>query len=92
MEVIRQDELIVEWFLWTIEHTNKSLDNSMQHFAHHGLRQAYLVSMDDEARDGQNVALNYQVTCWCARLFKGTILLLNLLDLPSYSGLLNISA
>ena len=41
MEVVRRAELIVEWFLWTIEHTNKSLDNSMQGFAHHGLRQAY---------------------------------------------------
>ena len=28
MEVIRHAELIVEWFLWTIEHTNRSLDNS----------------------------------------------------------------
>ena len=26
MEVIRHAELIVEWFLWTIEHTNRSLD------------------------------------------------------------------
>ena len=41
MEVIRHAELIVEWSLWTIEHTNRSLDNSMQRFAHHGLRQAY---------------------------------------------------
>ena len=31
--------------------------------------------MPDEARDGRNVALNYQVTCWCARSSKGTILL-----------------
>ena len=30
--------------------------------------------MPDEARDGQNVALNYQVNCWCAQLSKGTIL------------------
>ena len=28
MEVIRHAELIVEWFLWTIEHTNRSLDDS----------------------------------------------------------------
>ena len=28
MEVIRHAELIVEWFLWTIKHTNRSLDNS----------------------------------------------------------------
>ena len=41
MEVIRHAELIVEWFLWTIEHTNSSLDNSKQCFAHYGLRQAY---------------------------------------------------
>ena len=26
MEVIRLAELIVEWFLWTIEHTDRSLD------------------------------------------------------------------
>ena len=26
MEVFRHAELIVEWFLWTIEHTNRSLD------------------------------------------------------------------
>ena len=26
MEVIRHAELVVEWFLWTIEHTNRSLD------------------------------------------------------------------
>ena len=29
----------------------------------------------DEAHEGRNVALNYQVTCWCARSSKGTILL-----------------
>ena len=34
-----------------IEHTNRSLDNSKQRFAHLGLRQAYN-------------ALNYQVNCW----------------------------
>ena len=60
---------IVKWFLWTIEHTNSSLDISKQLFAHHGL------CMPDKARDGRNVALNYQVNCWCARLSKGTILL-----------------
>ena len=70
MEVIRHAELIVEWFLWTIEHTNRSLDNSKQRFAHHGLRQTYMY----EARDGRNVALKYQVNYWCARLSKGTIL------------------
>ena len=43
MEVIRHAELIVEWFLWTIEHTNRSFDNSMQHFSHHGLCQVYNV-------------------------------------------------
>ena len=31
----------IEWFLWTIEHTNSSLDDSKQRFAYHGLRQAY---------------------------------------------------
>ena len=31
--------------------------------------------MPDEARDGQNVALNYQVIYWCDRTSKGTILL-----------------
>ena len=36
MEVIRHAELIVEWFLWTIEHTNRSLDNSNATFCHHG--------------------------------------------------------
>ena len=56
----------IEWFLWTIEPTNSSLDNSKKCFAHHG--------MPDEARDGWNVALNYQVNCWCAWLSKGTIL------------------
>ena len=60
---------IVEWFLWTIEHTNSSLDNSKHCFAHHGLRQ--FVCMPDEAHDGRNVALNYQVNCWCARPSKG---------------------
>ena len=30
--------------------------------------------MPDEAHDGRNIALNYQVNCWCARLSKGTIL------------------
>ena len=59
MEVIRHAELIVEWFLWTIEHTNRLLDNSMQPFSHHGLHHC----MPDEARDGQNATLNYQVTC-----------------------------
>ena len=47
MEVIRHAELIVEWFLWTIEHTNRSLDNSNATFRH---------CMPDEARDGRNVA------------------------------------
>ena len=41
MEVIRHAELSIKWFLWTIEHTNSSLDNSKQRFAHQGLRQAY---------------------------------------------------
>ena len=30
--------------------------------------------MPDEACDGRNVALNYQVNCWCARSSKRTIL------------------
>ena len=42
MEVIWHAELIVEWFLWMIEHTNSSLDNSKQRFAHHRLHQAYV--------------------------------------------------
>ena len=41
MEVIRHAELIVEWLLCTIEHTNSSLDNSQQCFTHYRLRQAY---------------------------------------------------
>ena len=49
MEVIRHAELIVEWFLWTIEHTNRSLDNSNATF-----RPKHC--MPDEARDGRNVA------------------------------------
>ena len=67
----------IECFLWTIKHTNGSLDNSKQHFTHHGLHQAckyVFVCMPDEARDGRNVALNYQVNRWCAQLSKGTIL------------------
>ena len=45
--------------------------SSMQHFAHHGLRQAYtkLFCMPDEARDGRNVALMTNVS-WCARSSK----------------------
>ena len=35
----------IEGFLWTIKHTNSSLDNSKQRFAHHGLRQAYNVCL-----------------------------------------------
>ena len=62
IQCYRHSDLIVEWFLWKIEHTNRSLDNSMQCFAHHD-------------HYGQNVALNYQVTCWCAQSPKGTILL-----------------
>ena len=38
---------IVEWFLWTIEHTNSSLENSKQRFAQ---------CLPDGAHDGQNVA------------------------------------
>ena len=63
MEVIRHAESIVEWFLWMIEHTNRSLDNSKQRFAHRGLYQAFIVCFE------------YQVTCWCARSSKGTILI-----------------
>ena len=77
MEVIRHAELMVEWNLWTIKHTNRSLDNSMQHFAHHRLRQAYNIL----AWTKRNIALNYQVTCWCARSFKGTILQSRLFEL-----------
>ena len=57
MEVIRHAELIVEWFLWTIEHTNRSLDNSNATFrpsrASSGIQ---VCCMPDEARDGRNVA------------------------------------
>ena len=63
MEVIRHAELIVEWFLWTIEHTNRSLDNSNATFR------------PSRASSGETLHLNYQVTCWCARSSKGTILL-----------------
>ena len=59
MEVIRHAELIVEWFLWTIEHTNKSLDNSNATFrlsrASSGI-QSSINCMPDEARDRRNVA------------------------------------
>ena len=44
-----ESKSIVEWFLWTIKHTNSSLDNSMQRFAHQGLRQTYNTCMPDEA-------------------------------------------
>ena len=58
MEVIRHAELIVEWFLWTIEHTNRSLDNSNATFrpsrASSGIQ--CIICMPDEARDGRNVA------------------------------------
>ena len=30
MVVIRDTELIVEWFLWTMEDTNRSLNTSIQ--------------------------------------------------------------
>ena len=50
MEFIRHAELIVEWFLWTIEHTNRSLDDSNATFRPSRL------GMPDEARDGRNVA------------------------------------
>ena len=63
MEVIRHAELIVEWFLWTIEHTNRSLDNSNATFCL------------TKPVTGETLHLNYQVTCWCARSSKGTILL-----------------
>ena len=57
MEVIRHAELIVEWFLWTIEHTNRSLDNSNATFrpsrAASGIQ---CTCMPDAARDGRNVA------------------------------------
>ena len=42
--------------------------------------------MPDEACDGWNVALNYQLNCWCAWLSKGTILYekLKSLAIPSH--------
>ena len=54
MEVIRHAELIVEWFLWTIEHTNRSLDNSNATFRPSWASSG--IHMPDEARDGRNVA------------------------------------
>ena len=54
MEVIRHAELIVEWFLWTIEHTNRSLDNSNAPFR--PSRASSGIQMPDEARDGRNGA------------------------------------
>ena len=59
MEVIRHAELIVEWFLRTIEHTNRSLDIQCNVSPIMGfVRHTTIHCMPDEARDGRNVALN----------------------------------
>ena len=60
MKVIRRGDS--GKFLWMIEHTNSSLDNSKQRFTHHRLWQAY--KWTDEGCNGRNIALNYQVNCW----------------------------
>ena len=68
----------IEWFLWTIEHTNRSLDNLKQRFAHHGLCQAYIACLTNPMMGKWTWwvkrCMNYQVNCWCARSSKGTIL------------------
>ena len=72
---MRHAELIVEWFLWTIKHTNRSLDIQCNVSPITGFIRHTMQVYNDKACDGRNVALNYQVTCWCTRLSKGTILL-----------------
>ena len=73
MEVIRHAELIVEWFLWTIEYTNRSLDNSNATFR--PSRASLGIQCLTKPVTGETLHLNYQVTCWCTRSSKGTILL-----------------
>ena len=82
MEVIRYAELIVEWFLCTIEHTNRSLDIQcnvlpiMGFGRHmHGLQQTYAKR-----------CIEYQVACWCAQSSKGTVLLCMLYLMLYYSS------
>ena len=81
MEVLRHAELIVEWFLWTIEDTTvhliiQSNVSPITGFVRHTMY-VCVSCMPDKARDGRNIALNYQVNCWCARSSKGTILIHN---------------
>ena len=67
MEVITHAESIVEWFLWTIEHTNRSLDiqcnvSPITGFIRHTIIVCLMKPVMDETLlalcDGQNVALN----------------------------------
>ena len=73
MEVIRHAELIVE----------NSFGRSSTPTVHLIIQNNVLpitgfirhTKQTDEARDGRNIALNYQLNCWCARSSKETILL-----------------
>ena len=47
----------------------------LNHYCNTGFVRHTMSCMPDEACDRRNIALNYQVNCWCARLSKGTILL-----------------
>ena len=47
--------------IWTIEHTMKILDSSMQYFARHGLHQTY--STENE-RKGDNIYTNTVSNDW----------------------------
>ena len=42
--------------LWTIEHTIKTLDISVQRFAHHGHRQAYRIESESKGNDIYTIA------------------------------------
>ena len=57
VKVSRHAELIAAWSFFGQSSTSWNACQSMQFFAHHGLRQAYKTCMLDEAHDGQNVAL-----------------------------------
>ena len=50
---------MIAWFFWTIVYTRKY---SVQHFAHHGLRQAYKVCMPEKPFNGQ--ILNWIDNCF----------------------------
>ena len=76
MEVIKNAESVVEWFLWTIEHTNSSLDiqcniSPITGFVRHTRQTLYAWRSPWWAKR----CIEYQVNCWCARSSKGTILL-----------------